>query len=83
MRYRGECMQLVPSVDSSLGVRLAAFLIFLHHILKTPVVCFPFPFFFVVVYMVWPVLLCSRTRYASILLPENVSPRSFTAVANG
>ena len=34
MRYRGDCMQLAPSVDSALGVRLVAFLIFLRHILQ-------------------------------------------------
>ena len=54
---------------STYVVLLAAFLIFLHHILQNS--CRFFVVFLVLIFLiflVWLVLLCSRTRYASISL---------------
>ena len=54
---------------STYAVLLAAFLIFLHHILQNS--CRFFVVFLVLIFLiflVWLVLLCSRTRYASISL---------------
>ena len=51
-------------------VLLAAFLVSLHHIIQNSCRLFFFVFLVIIflVFLVWLVLLCSRTRYASISL---------------